>query len=152
MALSEWFGESFSPCLLNVQLRLVAASQLVTKRTHPNARVELELWQLPSVGMSRIAPLPRCGEEHMPLTHAPGTPRPELDHFVFPMQDIRSGRVVICKISEEALRELSRSPTACLEVMFEQASRQAEEVASYKYDNGQSSPVITEGDVSPAAW
>ena len=85
----------------------------------------------------------------MPLRRAPGRPRPDGAHIVFPMQDITNGNVVICKISEGALRKLTGSDIDCLQTMFDRAFRQAEALASDKYDNGQAAPIVTESDISP---
>jgi hypothetical protein len=63
------------------------------------------------------------------------------------MQDTKNGRVVMCKISENGLRQLSGANTACMEVMFELVAQQAEELASVKYDMGQRSRDVTQRDV-----
>ena len=84
----------------------------------------------------------------MPLRRAPGIARPEQKSMGFPMQDVRSGGIVICRITEEALRRLSASPVHCMQTMFEKHRRAAETLASAKFDAGQRRPVVTLGDVS----
>jgi len=86
----------------------------------------------------------------MPLRPAPGPPRPEQNYIRFPMQDARQGGVVICRITEEALRKLSGSPVHCMQTMFERYRRLAENLASAKFDAGQGCPVVTPSDVSGA--
>ena len=84
----------------------------------------------------------------MPLRRAPGIARPEQKSMRFPMQDVRSGGVVICRITEEALRRLSASPVHSMQTMFEQHRRAAETLASAKFDAAQRRPVVTLCDVS----
>ena len=84
----------------------------------------------------------------MPLRAAPGMPRPEQNYIRFVMQDPSNGGVVVCRITEEALRKLSGSPVGCMQTMFERYRRQAEALASAHYDAGQGCPVITPSDVA----
>ena len=86
----------------------------------------------------------------MPLRPAPGPPRPEQNYIRFPMQDARQGGVVICRITEEALRKLSGSPVHCKQTMFERYRRLAESLASAKFDAGQGCPVVTPSDIGGA--
>jgi len=82
----------------------------------------------------------------MPLRRAPGNPHPEKNGIRFPMQDLRHGSVVICRITEDALRMLSGSPVHSMQTMFEQYRRAAETLAGAKFDAGQS-PVVLVSDV-----
>ena len=68
----------------------------------------------------------------------------------FPMQDVRSGAVVICRITEAALRMLSASTVHGMQTMFEQHRQVAEVLASAKFDTGQRCPVVTLSDVRGA--
>ena len=85
----------------------------------------------------------------MALKRAPGTPRPDLNHIAFPMEDVATGKVVSCTVSEDALRKMSGggSSIASMEAMFEQHRDYVEGIASNKYDGGQSSPRVLENDV-----
>ena len=83
----------------------------------------------------------------MPLRAAPGTPRPEQSYVRFVMQDTRNGGVVICRITEEALRKLSGSSVGCMQTMFERYRHEAESLASARYDAGQGCPVVTPTDI-----
>lgn len=83
----------------------------------------------------------------MPLRAAPGTPRPEQNYVRFVMQDTRNGGVVVCRITEEALRKLSGSPVSCMQTMFERYRREVEALASARYDGGQGCPVVTLRDI-----
>ena len=86
----------------------------------------------------------------MPLRRAPGIARPEQKSIGFPMQDVGTGAVVNCRITEAALRMLSASPVHGMQTMFERHRRAAEAVASAKFDAGQRRPVVTLGDLSEA--
>jgi hypothetical protein len=83
----------------------------------------------------------------MPLRRALGQPRPEKDSMVFPMQDTRTGCVVMGRITEGALRELTGSATHNTQVMFEACRQQAEELASAKYDRQRGTALVTRQDV-----
>ena len=86
----------------------------------------------------------------MPLRRAPGIARPEQKSIGFPMQDVGTGAVVNCRITEAALRMLSASPVHGMQTMFERHRRAAEALASAKFDTGQRRPVVTLGDLSEA--
>ena len=85
----------------------------------------------------------------MPLKQAPGTLRPDLNHIAFLMEDVATGKVVSCTVSEDALRNLSGGGTsiASMEAMFEQHRDYVERITSNKYDGGQSSPRVLDADV-----
>lgn len=86
----------------------------------------------------------------MPLCRCPGSPRPDQNTMVFPMQEIATGRVVLCRVTEEALRKLTGSATRSLQTMFQQARREAEELASAKYDRWPGMTAVTEEDIGKA--
>jgi hypothetical protein len=63
------------------------------------------------------------------------------------MQEIVTGRVVLFRVTEEALRKMTGSATRSLQTMFEQARQEAEELASVKYDRWPAVTVVTQRDV-----
>jgi hypothetical protein len=64
------------------------------------------------------------------------------------MQDTRTGRVVLCRITEEALRELTGSGITNMQTMFQQCRHETEQLASMKYDRWPTMAVVTERDAA----
>jgi len=85
----------------------------------------------------------------MPLKHAPGEPRADLNKVVFEMQDATTGAVISCTVSEEALRKISGGGASitALDAMFANHRAAIEAVASRKYDAGQQTPHLQAADV-----
>jgi hypothetical protein len=86
----------------------------------------------------------------MPLKRGRGLPVAQADAIYFPMQDVHTNAPVQCKVAYAFLASCYGASYALtpgrLPPWFSEVRKNIEEIASRKYDAGESAPFLIRGD------